>query len=62
VTMELRAVRAELAEMQRRTVKGRVRSGLEAGWPMVRKARDRWPGSRFSVGADRLNEYVKTKL
>ena len=62
VTMELRAVRAELVEMQRRTLKGRVRSGLEAGWPVVKRARDKWPGSRFSVGADRLNDYVKTKL
>jgi hypothetical protein len=60
--MELRATREELAAMRRRTLKGRARRALEAGWPTVRRARDRWPGSRFSVGADRLNEYVKTRL
>jgi len=62
VTMELRAVRAELDDLRRRTVKGRVRSGLRAGWPMVRRARDRWPGSSIGNGADRLNEYVRTRL
>jgi hypothetical protein len=62
VTMELRAVRAELDDLRRRTVKGRVRSSLRAGWPMVRRARDRWPGSPISNGADRLNDYVRTKL
>ena len=62
VAMELRAVRAELDRLERRSLRGRVRSGLRAGWPVVRRVRDRWPGSPISTGADRLNEYVRTKL
>jgi len=62
VTTELQAVRAELDQMRRRTVKGRVRTGLRAGWPVVRRVRDRWPGSPISTGADRLNDYVRSKL
>jgi hypothetical protein len=62
VAMELRAVRAELERVRRRSLRGRVRTGLRAGWPMVRRVRDRWPGSPIGSGADRLNDYVRSKL
>jgi hypothetical protein len=62
VTMELQAVRAELERVRRRSLRGRVRGGLRSGWPVVRRVRDRWPGSPISTGADRLNEYVRSKL
>jgi hypothetical protein len=62
VTLELCAVRAELDRLHRQSVRGRLRRGLRAGWPMVRRVRDRWPGSPISTGADRLNDYVRTKL
>jgi hypothetical protein len=62
VAMELRAVRDELRRLQGRTVRGRVRNGLKAGWPRVRRVRDRWPGTSFSAGVDRVVEYVDSKL
>jgi len=62
VAMELRAVREELRRMQGRTVRGRMRNGLKAGWPRVRRVRDRWPGSPLSAGVDRVVQYVDSKL
>jgi len=62
VAMELRAVREELRRMQGRTMRGRMRNGLKAGWPRVRRVRDRWPGTPFSAGVDRVVEYVDSKL
>jgi hypothetical protein len=62
VATELRAVRDELRRLQRRTMKGRVRNALKAGWPRVRRVRDRWPSSTFSAGVDRVVQYVDSKL
>jgi hypothetical protein len=62
VSMELRAVREELRRLQGRTMRGRVRNGLKAGWPRVRRVRDRWPGTPFSTGVDRVVQYVDSKL
>jgi hypothetical protein len=62
VAVELHAVREQLADVHLRSFRGRVRRGAKATWPLVRRVRDRWPGSPIASCADQMHDLARAKL